>query len=179
MFLIVRLISILFYQILEFNSYSLSWLMMRRLWVLLALLTVAACYSPLILAYFSLTTLLVCVIYALYKKFIKNNKESVMALFLSAVLDLISFFCRTLRYLNFVSDVEALRAPNYLTLLLKPHPDVNYEKLQIKDDTINLILYRPKVIKNDGLIVYAHGGKYLSNFSYILIDLILNCFQSL
>ena len=138
--------------------------MMRRLWVLLAVLTVAVCYSPLILAYFSLTTLLVCVIYALYKKFIKNNKESLIALFLSAVLDLISFFCRTLRYINFVSDVEALRAPNYLTLLLKPHPDVNYEKLQIKDDTINLILYRPKVIRNDGLIVYAHGGKYLRNF---------------
>ena len=153
--------------------------MMRRLWVLLAVLTIGVCYSPLILAYFSLTTLLVCVVYALYKKFIKNNKESLIALFLSAVLDLISFFCRTLRYLNFVSDVEALRAPNYLTLLLKPHPDVNYEKLQIKDDTINLILYRPKVIKNEGLIVYAHGGKYLRNLVLHFHCLILNCFQLL
>ena len=132
---------------------------MRRLWVLLALLTIAVCYSPIILTYSLISTFLLCATFTLYKKYVKNNKESLPALFLAVVLDLISFICRTLRYLNFVSDVESLRAPNYLTLLLKPHPEVSYEKLQIKDDTINIILYRPKVIKNDGLIVYAHGGK--------------------
>lgn len=134
---------------------------MRRLWVLLALLTIAVCYSPMILTYVLSATCLIAVALMLYKKFIRKNKESLAALFLSVLLDQIALICRTLRYLNFVSDVESLRAPNYMTLLLKPHPEVTYERMQIKDDTINMMIYRPKVIKNDGLIVYAHGGGWV------------------
>ena len=137
---------------------------MRRLWVLLGAVTVAVCYSPVLLTYFLTSSFALCLTFTLYKKYFKNNKESLVALFLSVLLDLITLFCQTLLYLNLVSDVEALRAPNYLTLLLKPHPDVAYEKLQIKDDTINIIIYRPKVIKNDGVIVYAHGGECLHVF---------------
>lgn len=137
---------------------------------MLALITIAVCYSPMILAYSLSFTLLLCASVTVYKKYLKKNKESLIALFLSVVLDAITLVCRTLQYLNFVSDVESLRAPNYLTLLLKPHPEVAYEKLQIKDDSINIILYRPKVIRNDGLIVYAHGGKYLS-YLYFLCPL--------
>ena len=132
---------------------------MRRLWVLLVLMTIFFCYSPKSLMYFLLAAFLRCVILSLYKKYYKQNKESLSALFLGNLLDLITSAFRLLRRLNFVSDVESMRAPNYLTLLIKPHPDVSYEKVQIQDDTINLIIYRPKVIKNDGLVVYAHGGE--------------------
>lgn len=51
------------------------------------------------------------------------------------------------------------RLPTYLTYLLKPCSEVDYEKLTVCDDSINIIVYRPKNVDNDGCVIYMHGGE--------------------
>ena len=142
---------------------------MKRLWISLAVIAVILCSSPVLFLYLGLVLFIACISLTAHKKIVRNNKESVsVALFLN-LFNLLNLFCRFIRMINFVSDVEALRLPNYLTLLLKPHPEVTYEKLQIREDSINLIIYRPKTAtRNNGILVYSHGGKekylYFDNF---------------
>ena len=131
---------------------------MKRLWISLGITAVLLYSSPSLILLSALLTLLACTCTTLYRKWVRNNSESLPALFLNVVLDLINCACRALLRINFVSEVEALRLPNYLTLLIKPHPEVEYERIQIRDDSISLILYRPRAARNKGLIVYAHGG---------------------
>ena len=141
-----------------------------RLWISLAFLGLLFYKAPSILLCSSALLLCICIFVTLYKKIALSSKESLTALFLNVFLDVLSLCCRGMRRLNLLSDVEALRLPGYTTLLLKPHPDVSHERVQIKDDTIDIIIYRPKVIRNNGIIVYAHGGKLYFMFRTTSLD---------
>ena len=109
----------------------------------------------------------------LYRKKVMLNRESVIAILLNCIVDVVTYVGRFLRKMRLISEVEALRFPNYLALLLKPHPDVKYEKIQIRDDTINIIIYYPKLRKNNGAIVYVHGGKQKSLSLYIHLNILV------